>query len=206
MRHSLTVRLESPLRGLRSDAGPVSREAMPAPAAQKPTDGQRTFEVLEAIHESVRDLEERRRQSLDELQEVAIDLAMTAASQIVRKALDANEFGCDQIVSDLLSRMGASGPVRISLHPDDLRLLNAVPREGRPWAAEGIELHGDPSVPRGNCRATSSARTVTSDWRTHLQEMRVDLHEELEHAQVERRGTEESAQRVKRFPDRRETA
>jgi len=204
----LSVRLPAPLRGLRCDAGPVTRETIATPAAQAPivSDDQRASELLQSIFELVRDLEERRKQSLDELQEVAVDLAMAAASQIVRKAIDRNEFGCEQIVSELLARMGTSGPVRIALHTEDLRLLNAAAGEGKAWLAEGIELYGDASVSRGNCRATSSARTVTSDWKTHLQEMRADLHEELEHAQVERRGTEGTAQRVKRFPDRRETA
>jgi flagellar biosynthesis/type III secretory pathway protein FliH len=207
MQAALSVRLKSPLRGIRVAGRVVTRETIAAPPpVAPPPDLDRTSELLESILEAARELEERRRQSLDELQEVAIELAMAATSRIVRRAIDRNEIGCDEIVSELLTRMGTSGPMRIAMHPDDLRLLNNSTADVKSWLAEGIELYGDLSISRGNCRATSSARTITSDWKTHLQEMRADLHEELEHAQVERRGTEGSTQRVKRFPDRRETA
>jgi flagellar biosynthesis/type III secretory pathway protein FliH len=164
-------------------------------------------ELTMAVQEAVRDLEERRKQSLAELQEVAVDLALTAASRIVGEAIDRDVFAVDQVVADVLGRVASSGPVRVGLHPADLKLLKAKRAESVLETPGGvIEFFEDSALKRGCCRAVSGSRAVISDWRTHLAEIRASLHEELEHAQAERRGPEAAHQRVKRYPDRRETA
>lgn len=208
MTRNVSIRLTSPLRGVRSSEIEITREEIPAPPAPvaKPSQEELIRGLLETLIENVRDLEARRQNSLEELQEAAIELAMAAASRIVRRAIDANELGCEEIVKEVLGRLAAPGTVRLALHPADLQLLQSSPAVTRDWSAQGIELHSEPGLTRGSCRATSGARTITSDWRTHLDEIRAALLEDLEHAQIERRGPEGTDQRVKRYPDRRETA
>lgn len=164
-------------------------------------------ELMSAVHEAVSDLETRRKQNLAELQEVAVELAMLAATQVIGAALDREAFGVDQLVADVLGRVASTGPVTVGLHPADLKLLKAKRADGVLETPGGvIEFFEDPALKRGCCRAASGSLAVVSDWRTHLADIRAGLHEELEHAQTERRGSEAAHQRVKRYPDRRETA
>jgi flagellar biosynthesis/type III secretory pathway protein FliH len=161
---------------------------------------------MASVQESVQELEDRRKQNLAELQEAAIELAMAAATQVVGEAIDREAFAVDQLVADMLGRIAATGPIQVALHPADLKLLKTKRTEGLETPGGVIEFFEDPALKRGCCRATSGSRSVISDWRTHLAEIRAGLHEELEHAQTERRGPEATHQRVKRYPDRRETA
>ncbi|WP_145033586.1 FliH/SctL family protein [Caulifigura coniformis] len=179
----------------------------PPPPAPPPVDTNRLLvDAMASVQEAVQDLEERRRQNLAELQEAAIELAVAAASQIVGQALDHGVFGVDQVVASLLGRMTSDGPVQIAMNPLDLKLLKAKRAEGMETPGGVIEFFEDPALKRGCCRANSGSRAVVSDWRTHLAEIRAGLHEELEHAQTERRGPEAAHQHIKRYPDRRETA
>lgn len=195
------------VRDPKGNAVPVIVAPPPAPPSPPPVDhSQALSEVMASVHEAVQDLEVRRRQNLTELQEAAVELALAAATQVVGEAIDRDVFAVDQVVADLIGRVASEGPVRIALHPTDLKLLQAKRAEGLETPGGVIEFFEDPSLKRGCCRAVSGSRAVVSDWRTHLAEIRAGLHEELEHAQTERRGPEAAHQRVKRYPDRRETA
>ncbi len=179
----------------------------PAPPAPPPVDHTPALvDLLAQVHEAVQDLEVRRKQNLAELQEAAVELAIAAATRIVGEAIDREVFAVDQVVAELIGRVATAEPVRVALNPTDCRLLKAKRAEGLETPGGVIEFFEDPSLQRGCCRAASGSRAVISDWRTHLSEIRAGLHEELEHAQTERRGSEAAHQRIKRYPDRRETA
>ena len=189
---------------------PIEAAPPPAPVAPPPPPpvdhSQVLAELLIQVQEAVHDLEARRQQNLAELQEAAVELAIAAATRIVGEAIDRDLFAVDQVVADLLGRVAAEGPVRVALNPVDCKLLKAKRAEGLETPGGVIEFFEDPSLKRGCCRAASGSRAVIADWRTHLAEIRAGLHEELEHAQTDRRGPEAAHQRVKRYPDRRETA
>jgi len=203
-RPPIAVQLNQALRKIHLGGGTVAATAAPAIEPPPRGPGPAVTDLLESIHEAVAELEARRKNSLIELQEVAVELAMAAAGHVVRQALDQGQFAVGAIIDEMLQRISPHEPVRITLHPEDLRLLTAA--GPTPWPEGLVEFRPDASTPRGKCRAVAGSRTVISDWRTHLQEARAALHEELEHAQIERRGAEAADQRVKRFPDRRETA
>ena len=186
---------------------PAPPPVQPAPPPPVVDHSQVLCELMSAVHEAVTDLETRRKQNLTELQEVAVELAMLAATKVVGAAIDRDAFGVDQLVADVLGQVASTGPIKVGLHPVDLKLLKAKRAEGVLETPGGvIEFFEDPALKRGCCRAVSGSRAVVADWRTHLADIRAGLHEELEHAQTERRGPETANQRVKRYPDRRETA
>ncbi|OAI52132.1 hypothetical protein AYO47_01300 [Planctomyces sp. SCGC AG-212-M04] len=179
----------------------------PANPGPPPVDSAKVLaDVMAAVLEAVQELEDRRKQNLAELQEAAVELAVVAASQIVGQAIDREAFAVDGLVAEVLGRIAATGATQVALNPADLKLLKSKRAEGMETPGGVIEFFEDPALKRGCCRATSGSRSVISDWRTHLAEIRAGLHEELEHAQTERRGPEAAHQRVKRYPDRRETA
>jgi len=193
---------------LRRDAAPDQAPVEdPQPsAADLAAIAERTNDLLQAIGDAVNELEDRRRHSLAELQEFAVEVATVVASRVIRTAIDQNTFGIENLVREILEGVSAAQPVEIILHPDDLARVDAAGATAPPWTSERIRFIADATAVRGVCRATAGPRSILSDWRTHLQDIRAILHEELEHAQVERRGVEDANQRVKRFPDRRETA
>lgn len=210
---SIIIRPGQILRGIRArdprgNAVPVQAITPPPQApGPPPVDATKVLsDLMASVQESVQDLEDRRKQNLAELQEAAVELAMAAATQVVGEAIDRDVFAVDRLVADVLGRIAATGPVQVALNPADLKLLKAKRAEGLETPGGVIEFFEDPALKRGCCRATSGSRAVISDWRTHLAEIRAGLHEELEHAQTERRGPEAAHQRVKRYPDRRETA
>lgn len=200
----IPVRFGDALRQIHVRDAVVTSSPLPVAPPPPSKAGPAVAELLESLQEAFGELEARRKSSLAELQEVAIELAMAAATHVVRQTLDRDQFGIDTVVGEMLQRISANEPVRVALNPDDLRQLTG--KGSSPWPEGLVEFRPDPTLTRGCCRAVSGSRTVISDWRTHLQEARAALHEELEHAQIERRGAEAADQRVKRFPDRRETA
>ncbi len=210
---SVIIRPGQLLRGIqardpRGNSVPV--QAAPPPPQQPgppPLDVTKVLcDLMASVQESVQDLEDRRKQNLAELQEAAIELAIAAASQIVGEAIDREAFAVDRMVAETIGRLAATGPVQIAMTPPDFKHPNTKRPQGLETPGGVIEFFEDPALKRGCCRATSGSRAVISDWRTHLAEIRAGLHEELEHAQTERRGPEAAHQRVKRYPDRRETA
>jgi flagellar biosynthesis/type III secretory pathway protein FliH len=87
-------------------------------------------ELMTSVQDAVQELEDRRKQNLEELQEAAIELAVAAAGKIVGEAIDREAFAVDRLVGDVLSRIAATGPVQLGLNPADLKLLNSKRAEG----------------------------------------------------------------------------
>jgi flagellar biosynthesis/type III secretory pathway protein FliH len=194
-------------RDSRGNMVAVQTQVQGPPPGPPPVDPSMVLcDLMAAVREAVQELEDRRKQNLAELQEAAVELAMATAMQIVGLAIDRDAFDVERRVAEALGRIAATGPVQVAVNPLDLKLLKAKRAEGLETPGGLIEFFEDPALKRGCCRAVSGSRAVISDWRTHLAEIRAGLHEELEHAQTERRGPEAAHQRVKRYPDRRETA
>lgn len=209
------------LRG-RVDAGSLvgpSRSAAEAvgPVAAAPVDGvhqsaaggvsDELRALLSALEESVLEVEQLRRQSLEEFQHLAVELAVVIAGELVFRAIEANEFGVAGLVSAAIQRLGLDAPITITLHPQDLQLLQSQPAsEPAVWRTGPVTLRADAALPRGHCRAASGTTTVLSEWALRLEEIRESLWEGLDDAQVERRQAAGIGSRLRRFPDRRETA
>lgn len=164
--------------------------------------------LLEAVQTAVDDLELRRQQSLGELQHVAVELAVAAASHLVFDAIEREQFAVDELVRQAITRMGLDEGITVSLHPDDLGMLQRkLADRPSPWSEGQVVLRGDPALARGGCRAESAdGRILVSDVAARLSEIRRHWMEELDDAPIERRRTQAESGSLRRFPDRRETA
>ncbi|MCA9033768.1 MAG: hypothetical protein KDA91_01500 [Planctomycetaceae bacterium] len=164
-------------------------------------------ELMTTVAESVTELQEQQRQSLDELQHVAVELAVVAASWLTGVAIDAGQFAVDDIIRLALKRMEADTPVRVCLHPLDSALLNELLNE-----PENKDLQSqftcaeDSGLKRGSCRIESGRKLLVSDMESRLEEIRRLWMENLDESQIERRGDGSHGRALRRFPDRRETA
>jgi len=189
-------------------ADPPAGSAQDVPdEPQQPVVSEELRDLLTAMEEGVHEAEQMRRQSLEEFQQLAVELAVIIAGELVFRAIDAEQFDVGGLVSAAVSRLGLDAPLTISLHPQDIQLLESQPAEEPPvWRTGTVKLRPDTSLPRGHCRATNGATVLLSEFSLRLEEIRDSLLEGLDDAQIERRRSAGISSTLKRFPDRRETA
>ncbi|SFI26057.1 FliH/SctL family protein [Planctomicrobium piriforme] len=192
---------------------PARPAGTPVPAsfpqgAAKPVAEPDLRPLLEQISAQLVEVEQRRQQSLFELQHVAIELSIAVASQLVHEALSREQFAVEELVRHAVDKMGLGSPVSVTLNPTDLTLLQKrLAKQPASWSGSQIELRGEATVARGGCRAESpDGRMLVSDITSRLSEIRRHWMEELDDAQVERRRAAGEGPALRRFPDRRETA
>lgn len=164
--------------------------------------------VLLQLGEVAAELQAHGRQRLQEMQQVAVELAIAIASRLIHERVEANEFGIEQLVQQAVEQLKTTQPVTVFLHPLDLELLHKrlgpVPLEE--LVDNKTRLLSDATVQRGNCLAESGEISV----RLHIQEqlvaMRRHLLDALPEATLDRRRPLSAERPLKRFPDRRHTA
>jgi len=164
--------------------------------------------LLTAISSQLTILDERRRQSLSELQQVALELAISVASHLVHQAISNDQFAVEKLVQQAISTLGINAAPTISLHPLDLELLHKrLLHEPVPWSPDQVTIRSDPGVNRGGCRIeTESGRMRVSEMSLRLSEIRRHWMEELDDSEIERRRPAGEGSTLRRFPDRRESA
>lgn len=205
----INVRLASAAGAARSspEAAPAVRDAVAEQEALKRE--RETFDrLLESIAESVDDLEKRRQDSLAEMQQAAVEIAIAVASHLVFEKVRAEDFAVEELVAGVVSRLNSQSPVTVQLHPEDLaKLERRLAGRTTPWPnPERMRLVADRSIAQGNCQAESDSYAILSKIELQLAEIRQHLLENVEDAQIERRRALPADQSLRRFPDRRETA
>lgn len=164
-------------------------------------------QMLANTAELVMELQDQHRQSLHEMQEVAVELATAATSWLTGVAIDRGEFAVDDLIRKALHQMEIDQPVRVRLNPADHDLLRNLMRDpaGRRML-ENVSCFDDSTLSRGTCRVESGRRIVLSDMESRLENIRRSWMEKLDDSQVERRGDGSTSRTLRRFPERRETA
>jgi len=187
---------------------PTPEPEPPAPPQPAVREDPQILGLLESIQQTVAALEERRRESLVELQQAVVELSVAIASQLTYQAIEAGEFAVEKMVADAVSRLPVAEHVTLRLHPDDLKLyqerLKSIPAES--LDARSLNLQADPQVSRGGCLAELPEQGILCDIELLLGDLHTELMEGLSDAQVERRRSQGADRSLRRFPDRRETA
>ena len=176
-------------------------------AAIDPEDIRELKSLLVDAAEAVTELQNQHRQSLSELQDVAVELASAAASWLMGVAIERDMFAIDDLILKALQHMELDQPVRVRLNPDDHQLLRLLLKDRSSTDLLHQVLCEDaPELVRGTCRVESARRILLSDLNSRLEDIRRSWRETLDDSQVERRGDGSAARALRRFPDRRETA
>lgn len=164
-------------------------------------------QMLANTAELVMELQDQHRQSLHEMQEVAVELATAATSWLTGVAIDRGDFAVDDLIRKALHQLEIDQPVRVRLNPADHELLKNLMRDpaGRRML-ENVSCFDDSALSRGSCRVESGRRIVLSDLESRLENIRRSWMEKLDDSQVERRGDGSTSRTLQRFPERRETA
>lgn len=163
--------------------------------------------VMSRLTELARDLREQQRTRLEEMQQVAVELAVAVASHVVYERLEAGDYAVEELVRRAVRRLEPREAVTVYLHPDDLALMERRLGEGPTLALDGdeIRLVAEPALARGDCRAETGDLSVVSHLEEHLEQIRQDLLRFLPEAEVERRKSGDDRS-LRRYPDRRHTA
>lgn len=178
----------------------------PAEAPRAVLELKQFAELIDSIQGAVEELEQRRRDSLQELQEVAIELAIVAATELTGRIVENDQHAIAPLVERITSELPLHGKATLLLHPDDVAQIEAVSPDSRSKLGH-VMIETDANVGRGNCRLTEeSGRVVMSDLTRRIEEIRLVWLEELRHAQIERRQTQGKSEKLQRFPDRCGTA
>lgn len=193
---------------------PVAPPPQPAPADET-ADTDKIAEQLSYLQQllnevgfSIEELQQQHRDTLTELQQASIELAVSAASWIVGAAIDANQFAIDDLVQAMVDRLNTDEPIRVMMNPDDAELLNMLRNsaDAKEFAAANVEYVKDTQLKRGEVRAESARLTLMTDMDERLADIRQIWLENLNDTQTERRADDPAGRGLRRFPERRHTA
>lgn len=163
-------------------------------------------ETLAALEEAAQSLTRWHNQLLNEMQQVAVELATAITTRVTYDKLETDRFAIEQLAHDVVSHLGTNGPVQVRMHPDDLALLNRRLGDGRMAEYHNIQLVPDETLGRGDCIADAGDVSFASTLEEQLNGMRQHLLRNLTDAQIERRKAQAGDRELRRFPDRRQTA
>jgi hypothetical protein len=161
--------------------------------------------ATEQLYSVVRDHESRRQESMNELQQLAIELGFAVAEKLVRGKIKQDEFPIAEMVSEIVSRAEPAATLKFYLNPRDLAFANESQVLANDSQPNSISFHEDSTLARGSCRADCGNYDIVSQIELELAELRYHLLGTLDDAQIERQQTDQSDSGIQRFPDRRTT-
>ena len=172
-----------------------------------PEEISRLQQLLADAAEAVVELQSQHRQSLSEMQEVAVELAVAAASWLVGVSIDKDMFAVDDLILKAFEHLELNQSVKVRLNPADHDLLQSLLRDptSRKQLDE-VSCVKDTTIARGTVRVESGRRILLTDMHSRLEEIRRSWMEKLDDSQIERRGDGSTSGTLRRFPERRETA
>lgn len=183
-------------------------EKKPTPPPPAPREDSKLGELMEQMLEGIQELKAAQENRLEEMQRVAIEVAVAIASHVMYERLESGDYPLEELVREAVRRLEPRETVKVSLHPEDLALL-----EGRLTAEPKlafdpgeVRLVADPRLARGDCRAEAGDVHVITHLEEHLAEIRRQLMSVLPDAGVERRKPVSEERALRRYPDRRHTA
>ena len=165
-------------------------------------------DLLRGIEDQLLDVEARRAQSLHELQQLAVEIAIAVSGHVLQSAIEQELYPIASLVQMAVERLESDRSIIIRIHPADLQQLQAaLARSDAEWKLPAnVKLVADTSLSRGSCLADGGDFGLLSTWDMQLADVHTSLKEGLQDAQTERRTSVAENQDMRRFPDRRETA
>ena len=193
---------------VRPAASAAARTSADQAAAALPAPPEFVQQLLNEIGLAVEDLQQQHRDSLAEMQQAVVELAVAAASWIVGAAIESDMFAVDELVQSMTDRLRDEHPIRIFMNPEDAQLLQqlSVSSEAQSFQNAEVEIVPDAAQARGIVRAESPRSMLITDMDDRLADIRRIWLENLNDTQTERRADDPAGRRFRRFPERRHTA
>lgn len=113
---------------------------------------------------------------VNELREVAVELAHAIAAKLVFQQLSSGTFPVDRLVAEVLSRLNTREPVTVRLHPEDLAIYQQSYQQPQETESDAtVRIVADAKLARGDCKATAGEITVVYELRRQIEEIRREL-------------------------------
>ena len=190
--------------------GPEASQPATDPALEKlrKEEQEALQRLLSNLGEVASELQAQECQRLEEMQQVAVELAVAIASRLVYERIEAGDYAVETLVRQAVEGLKTNQPITIHLNPHDLELLEKRLATIQPQPQDLVKLRfiGDGQLGRGDCRAEAGETGVLSKVQEQLAGIRKHLLETLPEATLDRRRPLPAARRLKRYPDRRHTA
>ncbi|MER3416545.1 MAG: hypothetical protein C4297_10085 [Gemmataceae bacterium] len=178
-------------------------EAVPAGSSQEIAESQQLVTLLQSLGDRLAQLESQQRQRLEEMQQLAIELAVAVAARVLQDRAEAGQLPLVPMIQAAIERLGVRQGIVIRLHPLDCELLqktDAMQHLGK------CQLQADAQLRRGDCVVLSGELSVAGLLHHQLDALREHLRGVLLDAEIERRKAQAGDRLLRRFPDRRQTA
>jgi flagellar biosynthesis/type III secretory pathway protein FliH len=186
---------EAPLPPFRRPSLPIAPIAQPVSAAsaslwdsavgrELAADREKINAALAGLRIATDELREKHDYQLAGLRNAAVELSLTIATQLLHRAVEADEFPVENMVRDMASQLVGETSFSVHLNPDDLKLLERR-LGGEPLLPESgaTKLVADPTLKRCECRVEGGdGSLLISDAARQLQEIREELLRNLAHA------------------------
>lgn len=136
-------------------------------------------EWVKNLDTAMMELREQYAQHIEELESVAVQLAMTAVEHILGREIHANtHLAVDQVKKAIASLHGIRD-IRVRIHPSGIEALteakNSLVENSN--SVQSVELISDPSVEQGGCILETAIGTVDAQLRTQLKILRTAMEE-----------------------------
>lgn len=162
---------------------------------------------LSDLIEMVSEFEQRRQQSMKELQQLAVEVGFVVAERLIRESIDRGSFSIEKVICETVERAAPATVLSVAMNPADLRLLEeARDAHPPPKEIESLKFHGDSGISQGSCQVACEGFDIASILEDEIEELKLHVMQGLENAQIERRKPEAADRGVQRYPDRRDLA
>lgn len=109
------------------------------------------------------------------LREAAVELGHAIAAKLMFEEIDRNRFPIANLVHEVVSRLDTSATPIVSLHPDDLALIEQLPAIEGQDTERSIKYVADSTLARGDCKAKAGEIMVIYELRRQIDEIRRQL-------------------------------
>ncbi len=207
-RQPLTVSIESssPARSVQAPAVPESSApvASSSAAVTPNADHTKVLETLDTIEMLVQELAAARQQSLGEIQQLTVRLAVKIARAVMLQDLPEDTQRIERLTEMAMGYLSESAEATIRVHPEIHARLEH--EHSGVLRRDSLRFIADDTVAIGDCRVEGDSFTLFAGVDDKLKQIEKKLLEGLSDAQIERRTSGTSDRKLQRFPDRRNLA
>ena len=152
-------------------------EIQPRADSPETKEAQAWSALLVALSRQVEELRGRRRQTIDEVAGLSVELGVTLAERLLGANIAANRQRLDRIVRQALDRLPPGPAVSVRGHPDDITLLKQqlAEEEDLQSGNEPLNFRHDSALARGHLRLEAGDYFVAWDTASCLAELRTAL-------------------------------
>lgn len=187
---------------------PAAEATAAADAARTELMAQRLTQVVDQLTQDLHDAREHRRQLLGEMQQFAVELACCLATKVVRHLVETSDTTVTKVADEIFAQLEHAAEIRFFTHPQDVKSLTQHLHALTKQLASEIQIQvlPEPGLPRGDVVAESNVGDLAALLDLQLMDLRYELLENLDAAEIERRRLENQGRAIRRYPDRRQTA